>query len=122
MPTAFTLAGSFDFPPDDGEPVAKRPYSQSGSFNSKSEQDLILTGAGTQAVGFGSIAGVVAALIEVAPTSSAPVIIHINGGTDDIEIAPGGFLAYSNPVPGTPITSMDVVYTMDARVQIRLLG
>lgn len=122
MPTAFALAGSLDFPPDDGEPSAKRPYSQSGSFTAKSEQDLVLTGAGTQAVGFGTITNVLAALIEVASTSAAPVNVRINGGTDDIEIAPGGFLAYSNPVPGTGISSMEVVHTMDARVQVRLLG
>lgn len=122
MPTAFSLSGSFNFPADDGEPVAKRPFSQSGNFTAKSEQDLVLTGAGTQAVGFGTITGVSAALIEVASTSAAPINIRINGGTDDIEIAPGGFLAYSNPVPATPITSMEVVYTSDARVLVRLLG
>lgn len=122
MPTAFTLQGSFDYPPDDGEPIAKRPYSQSGNFDSKSEQDLELTGAGTQAVGFGTLVAVKAMVVEVSPSALAPVNLRINGGTDDIEIAPGGFWAYSNPVPSAGITAMDVVHTMDAKVQIRLLG
>jgi len=122
MSTAFSIAGSLDYPPDDGQPIVKRPFSRSGNFNSKMEADLVLAGAGTQSVGFGTITQLKAALIEVDPTSLAPVILHINGGTDPIEIAPGGFWAYSNPAPATPITSMDVVYTMDARVQVRLLG
>lgn len=122
MPTSFTLQGSFDYPPDDGEPIAKRPYSQSGNFDSKSEQDLELTGAGTQAVGFGTLVAVKAMVVEVSPSALAPVNLRINGGTDDIEIAPGGFWAYSNPTPSAGITAMDVVHTMDAKVQIRLLG
>jgi len=123
MSTAFSLQGSFDFPPDDGEPIAKRPFSQSGNFDSKSEPDLILTGAGTHVVGFGTIAALKAAVIEVAPTSLAPVILNFNGGADPVEVSPGGFWAYSNPAPGgSPITAISVVHTMDARVQVRLLG
>lgn len=122
MPTAFSLQGSFDYPPDDGEPIAKRPYSASGSFDSKQEADLQLVGAGTQTVGFGTLPAVKAMVIEVAASSLAPVNIRINGGTDDIEISPGGFWSYSNPAPSAGITAMDVVHTMDAKVQIRLLG
>ncbi len=122
MSIAFALAGSLDYPPDDGEPIVKRPFSISGNYDSKVEEDLQLTGAGTQSVGFGTVTGVKAMLLEVDPASLAPVNLLINGSADPIEVAPGGFVAYSNPVPGSPITSIDVVHTMDARVQIRLLG
>jgi hypothetical protein len=122
MATAFSLQGSFDYPPDDGEPVAKRPYSQSGSFDSKSEQDLDLTGSGTVAVGFGTVAAAKAMVVEVATTSLGPVNLRVNGGSDDIEVAPGGFWAYSNPAPSAGVTSMSIVHTTDARVQVRLLG
>ena len=122
MSTAFVLAGSLDYPPDDGQPVAKRPYSMSGQFDSKAEADLALTGAGTQVVGFGTVAQVKAMLIEVAATSLAPINVRINGSADPVEISPGGFWAYSNPTPAVPIASMEIDYTMDARVQLRLLG
>lgn len=122
MPTAFALAGSLDYPPDDGQPVAKRPFSQSGNFDSKAEGDLILSGAGSHTVGFGTVNMAKGVLIEVSPTSQAPVNLRFNGGTDDFEIAPGGFLAYSNPVPVAGIEQMEIIHTMDARVQYRLLG
>lgn len=122
MATAFSLSGTLDYPPDDGEPIVGRPFSQSGNFDSKSEADLVLTGAGTQSVGLGTVPAVKALLIEVDPTAQAPVNVRVNSGTDDIEIAPGGFWAYSNPVPSAGITALDIVHTMDARVLVRLLG
>lgn len=122
MPTAFTMQGSLDYPPDDGQPIVKRPYSQTGNFSSKSEEDLELVGAGTQVVGFGTLVGVKAMLIEVDPTSLASVNLLINGSADPIEVSPGGFVAYSNPVTSAPITSLSIVHTMNARVQVRLLG
>ncbi len=122
MATAFTLTGSLKYPPDDGQPVAERPFSQSGQFDSKQESDLMLVGAGTHIVDFGTVATAKALLIEVAPTSLAPINLNFNGGSDDVEIAPGGFLAFSSPVPSTGITDVSIDYTMDARVQIRVLG
>lgn len=122
MPVAFTFAGSLDYQPDDGQPVAKRAFSQSGNFDSKQESDLVLTGAGTHVVDFGTLAAAKALLIEVAPTSLAPVNLNFNGGADDIEIAPGGFLALSSPTPATGISDLSIVYTMSAGVKIRILG
>lgn len=121
MPTPFSLQGTFVYPPDDGQPIATRAFSQSGNFTHKSEQDLQLVGAGTKAVGFGTITALKAALIEVDPTSLAPVNVRINGGTDDIELSPGGVWAYSNPSPASPITAITLVHTDNARVQVRLL-
>lgn len=122
MATPFSLQGSFTYPPDDGQPVATRAFSQSGNFSHRSESDYSLTGVGTQVVSLGSLPAVKAALIEVAPTSLAPVIVTFNGGTDPVEIAPGGFLAYSNPTPSAGITALSIDYTNTTRVQVYLLG
>jgi hypothetical protein len=122
MPTPFTLSGVFTYPPDDGQPDAKRDFTNTGNFDSKCEKDLDLVGAGTEAVGFGTVLAAKALIIEVAATAQAPVNIRINGGTDDIEIAPGGFLAYASPVAVAGITALDIVYTMNAKVKVRILG
>lgn len=122
MATAFSIAGELNYPPDDGQPVGKRVFSQSGNFDSKAESDLVLSGAGTHDVGFGTVEMAKAILIEVAATALAPINVLINGGTDEVEIAPGGFLAYSNPDPDVGIESLSIVHTMDAKVQIRILG
>lgn len=122
MATAFALSGSFDYPPDDGQPVAKRPFSQSGTFTSKQEADLVLTGSGGQIVEFGTVGMAKAISIEVASTSLAPVNVRFNGGSDSLEIAPGGFLVYASPAPTAGIDQLNIVYSMDARVLVRVLG
>lgn len=123
--TPFTLSGSFDYPPDDGQPIAARDYSVSNSFESKKEGDYVLSGAGTQVVDFGTVAKAKAFLIEVDPDTSpsaAPINVTINGGTDQWEISPGGFIAYASPVPSVGITSMSIAHTVSAKVRVRLLG
>jgi hypothetical protein len=122
MSTAFALQGSLTYPPDDGQPKATRSFSTSGQFDHKAESTYLLTGAGTQSVDLGTMPAVKAALIEVDPTSDAPVNIRINGGLDSQEISPGGFWAYSNPAPSVGVTELDILHTMDARVQVYLLG
>jgi hypothetical protein len=122
MSTPFSMSGVFTYPPDDGQPVATRDFSQSGQFNSKSEEDLVLVGAGTISVGFGTVAMAKAVLIEVAATASAPIEVKLNGGTDVLEISPGGFWAYSSPAPSVGITALDIDYTADAKVKVRILG
>lgn len=122
MPIPYSLQGSFIFPPDDGQPTATRSFSISGQFASKNESIYILTGSGTLAVNLGTIAAVKAALIEVDPGSLAPVNVRINAGVTSQEISPGGFMAYSNPSPSAGVTAISILYTMDARVQVYLLG
>lgn len=122
MPTPFSFQGTLVYPPDDGQPEATRDFSQSGNFDSKCEKDLSLVGAGTETVGFGTVSAAKAILIELAADALAPVNINVNGGTDNIELAPGGFLAFSSPVPVVGITTFDIVYTMNAKVKVRILG
>ena len=125
--TPFTFAGALRYPPNGGEAVADRPYSVQSSFDSNADYRLVLPGAGTISVSFGTIAaaGVKALLVEVEADTSptaAPVNFVINGGDEPIEISPGGFLAFSSPKPVAGITSLDVTATAAAVVKIWLLG
>lgn len=122
MTTPYTYQGTLVYPPDDGQPDAIRDFSVAGQFGSKCEKDLELVGAGTETVSFGTVVAAKAILIEVAADALAPVNINFNGGSDDIEIAKGGFLAFSSPVPVAGITTFDIVHTMDAKVKVRILG
>jgi hypothetical protein len=120
MPTPFSLAASLTYPPDDGQPAAIRDFSGSGNFDSKVEAELDLSGAGTQSVDMGTVANAKVVLIEVAPDSTnlAPVNVNINGGTDNVEISPGGSWLYHNPSPTTGISAIDIVYTDAKKVKV----
>lgn len=125
MSTAYTYSGQLNYPPDSGQPAADRAFSISGNFDAKSVVELELTGAGTQVVDFGSIAAPGAAVVLVkhdADASGSPIQLRFNGGSDDIELAPGGFLAYSSPVPATGITALSVIHTAVAHVRIWILA
>ncbi len=122
MPTQFAISGKLSYPPDDGQPSADRPFSQSGSFDSKVEADLNLSGAGTHVVDFGTIGEAKVVQVEVAADAAAAVNLRFNGSTDNVELGPGGFLAYCNPAPGTGVSYLSIVHTNTARVQVRLLS
>jgi hypothetical protein len=127
MSTPFTLSGTLQLPPDLGVPNTNIPFSTSSGFDSRSEAEYNFVGAGTKVVDFGTITspGAKAILIEVDPNATAtPVLVQFNGGgaPGQVEIAPGGFIAYANPVPLTGITSVSIVYSTNVRVRIRLLG
>lgn len=122
MSTAYSFSGSLLYPPDSGQPSATRAFSNSGSFDSKVEYELVLTGAGTKVVDFGSIAKAKAILVEVASSSLAPVKVKLSGGTDQHEIAPGGFLSFGSPTPVVGITGLSIVHTDDAKVGVYILG
>lgn len=129
-PTPFTLQGFLRFPPDDGAADADRSFSYQGTFTHKVEYDLILTGAGTVALDFGTLVadGAKAIQIEVAEADAgdtkAPVNFQHNGAgaPANIEVAQGGFLAYANPAPSAGILSLSVVHTQNAKVKVWILG
>ena len=121
MAKSFTFSGTLSYPPDAGQPSADRDFSQSGSFNSKIEAELDLTGAGTQVVDFGSATKPKAILVEVRADSAAPVNLRWSGGAEDMEVAPGGFVAISSPSPSTGITALSIVHTDAAKVDVYIL-
>jgi hypothetical protein len=126
--TPFTLSGALALPPDTGQPQVSIPFSGSQNFKTKASGVFNLTGAGTQAVDFGTIpaAGIKALLVEVDPDASgslAAIILAINGSaTGKIEVTPGGFLAYFNPAPAAGITALDLEHTTANCVRVWLLG
>ncbi len=127
MPTPFTLSGSLALPPDTGQPIGQIPFSGSASFESKADLEFNITGAGTQVVPFGSVGapGAKGILVEVdASSNGAPVQLRFNAGDADgqLEVAPGGFLAFFSPVPATGITALSIVSTTANRVRVRVLG
>lgn len=126
--TPFTLAGSLKYPPNGGEAVADRPFSVQSSFTSKAEYAYKFSGSGTKSVNFGTIdtTGVKALLIEVEPDSSPsamPIMVTVNGGTEPIEISPGGFMCMASPNPtSSGVLALDIAWTTAASVKIWLLG
>jgi len=125
MSTPFTFSGSLYYPPDVGLAMAAQPFGLTGSFESKNEQELNITGAGTITVSFGTLGdpGAKGLLIEVDPSGvNALIIVNINGGTDNIEISPGGFMALGSPSPVDGITELDIVSTTANKVRIRIIG
>jgi hypothetical protein len=123
MATPFSLSGLLVYPPDDGQPNASRDLSGSGSFSSKVEAELNLVAPGTTVVGMGTIANARVVLVEVGVLASnpAPINVRLNGGTDDIEISPGGSWLYYNPTPTNGISAISVTNTDSKRVKVTIL-
>lgn len=122
---AFNLTGQLQSPPDEGAPPVAIAFGVAGQAQSEEGGRLTLTGSGTKTIAFGSIGspGAKAVLIEYLPTSSgAPITVKFNGGTDELEISPGGFFALGNPVPVDGITALTIVYSSDCQVRVKLLG
>lgn len=126
MAVPFTLTGSLSFPPDDGVAPAERLISAVGSFESKAEFTLKLTGTGTQVVHFGTIDtnGAKAVQIEVDVGAVAPVLVRFNGSvTGGLQLSAGGGFTYANPTPDTDgVLSMEIDHTDAATVKVTVLG
>ena len=130
----FTFSGALARPPIPSAAQTNIPIpvaAYSSQFTTKSEDVLVLTGAGTQAVDMASLsaAGAKFMSVELGTTNAsgqptaAPVNVRVNGGTDDIELSAGGFLIFGSPNPtASGILSLSLVYTQDAIVTVRVYG
>jgi hypothetical protein len=120
MALALTLS------PDDGQPVAPRDYAFSGTFEHKQEFKMELSGASTTAVGFGTIpaSGAKVLWLEyLLNTTGLPVLnVRFNGGSEDIELSPGGILVKSSPSPAAGFTSLSLIHTAGGTVRGTLLA
>ena len=119
MPIAipFTITAGLSFSPDGVAAVCPHDLSASGSFDEKDDDQFNLTGAGNVIVTLK--AAVKALQISVDASSTAAVVnIRVNGGTDDIEIAPGGHMQVFNPVPVVGITSIEIIHTTSNVVKV----
>ena len=97
--------------------VCPHDLSAAGSFDEKDDDQFNLTGSGSVTV---TLKGPVKALqISIdASSTAAPINVRINGGTDDIEISPGGHMQVHNPVPSVGITSVEIIHTTANVVQV----
>jgi hypothetical protein len=122
----FSLNGVLQYPSDDDDNPADQSFSYTGSFDSEAKFRLVLSGAGTKAVSFGTIDtnGAKALRIEVNVGALAPVMIRFNGSaTGGVQLSAGGILICANPTPDTDgILSMEVDYTDAAVVKVSVLG
>ena len=134
MSTPFTFTGVLSRPSAAGQPNCQIPLplqALQSSFDTKSEDEYILTGAGTKAVDMASIAATGAKFFSIevgtlnagGQPAAAAVMVRANGGSDDWELAPGGFIIFSSPTPtALGILSLDLVHTLDALVTVRVYG
>jgi len=127
MATPLTLSGELQVPPDQGQPNAPIPFSVSTSFDSKVDDELNLSGAGSKVIDFGTIAspGAKIVLIEVDPSATAsPIQIRVNGGgaSGQTELSPGGFWAYASPTPLAGITALEIIFITNVKVRVRAFG
>ena len=125
MTTPFAFVGSLLIPADPSLPQDPIPFQMSGQFLSENAQTLNLTGAGSKTVPFGTVgsAGLSGLLIKVDPSGSGqPVLVTVNGGTQPIEVSPGGFLAVGSPSPVVGITAITIAYTTANVVRLWALG
>jgi len=119
----FSVLGTLTFPPDEGQQQVSLAFGLSNQFTSVLDMRLALTGAGTTVVPFGSVATAKLLLVEFeAASGAAPINLLINGGTDEIELSPGGLLLLASPTPQSGVAGLSIVRTTDAVVRVRLLG
>lgn len=123
--TPFAFAGTLQIPGDSSLPQDPIPFGMNSQFGSENKQVLNLTGSGTKAFPFGTVggSGLNGLLIKVDPNATAqPVMVTINGGTQPLEISPGGFLAVGSPTPSSGITAITITWTSANVVRIWGLG
>jgi hypothetical protein len=123
----YTLSAIATLPPDDGQPVGNRDIVASGSFTHKVESELVISGAGTTVVSFGTIPSTGAKLVlveyPVTTPSDPPITVVVNGSSPGIPISAGGGIVLSSPNPsGSGITAMSIVATGAGTVKVTLLA
>ena len=122
----FTLQASLVLAPDDGQPNATIDYSFGGQFEHKVVQKLELSGTGSHTVGFGTVGspGAKAIFLEYlnnAASGLSPVQLTVNGGSDTIEVSPGGCFLYCNPTAASGITGMAIAHTSACTIRVSIL-
>ncbi len=126
MSTPYSVSGAFSYPADASLPADAIALTGAGSFDHEASAVLKLTGTGTKTVDMGTIpsAGAKALLVKV-DANSVPgltVLVAINGGTQPVEIAAGGFLFLSNPVPASGVATVSLTHSGSCTVRVWALG
>lgn len=121
------FAGTFQTPPYTGQPECPVPLNFTGQYTRKTVQRFELSGTGSDSVDLSNLPAEGAKLIvvQVDPDSSPaaqPVQFQINGGTDNLELSPGSFLAYGNAKPVAGVTQLDLDHTSDVCLWVWAYG
>lgn len=125
MATPFTFVGALNLPGDPSLPQQPIPFNGSSQYDSRADFEFNFTGAGTQAVPFGTVggAGAKGLFVVVESTLNAgAVLFTFNSGTEMREVSPGGFFVHFSPTPAAGITAMSFQYTASGKVKVWVLG
>ena len=124
-PQPFAFQGSFQLAADPSLPVDGIPFNVNGQFVASAEGVANLSGTGTYAGPFGSVAGVGAKGLLIrydTQPGAANVLVTINGGSQALEISPGGFIVWFNPAPAAGALSVSIAYTASCQLRLWVLG
>lgn len=125
-PQPVSFAGALSLQADQSLPADPIPYNFTGQYTQLQDSLLNLSGSGTENVPFGSIAGAgaIGLLISYPPgqVGSSAVLVTINGGSEPLEISPGGMIAWFNPTPGAGVTTCSIEYLTSCQLRVRVLG
>ena len=128
MTTPLSIQATLGTPPVEGQPDCPFPVSFAAQYDHLVKNRFTFTGAGSKSVDFGSLAGVgaKAICITVDPDTSLsaqPVLVTVNGGTEPLEISPGGFQLFGSPKPtAAGIISLDIVYATSVKMYVWIFG
>lgn len=124
QPVAFN--GALNLSADQSLPQEPIPFNFLGQYTQLQDSLLTLSGSGTEDVPFGSITtpGALGLLITYPAnqTGAAPIYVTVNGGSQPLEITPGGLLVWFNPSPETGLISCSIEYATSCQVRVRVLG
>lgn len=119
----FTVSGTLQYPPDEGQQQVSLPFGLSNSYTSLLDVKLNLTGTGTKTVPFGSVDAAKLLLVEYeAAQGQQPVLLTFNAGSDELEISSGGLLLLVSPTPQAGVSALTLAHTSAATVRVRILG
>jgi hypothetical protein len=124
-PQPFSFAGALQLAADQSLPTDPIPFNSASQFVTLANTVLNLVGAGTQEVDFGSVVspGAKGLFIRYDPqVGGLPVLCTINGGSQPLELTPGGFIAWMDPTPAAGAISLSLVFTASCQVRVWVLG
>jgi hypothetical protein len=123
MPTSipFTVSAGLTFSPDGVATESPHALSATGSFDQKDDDQVSLSGSGSVVLTLKGQAKALQISVDASATAS-PILVNVNGGSDDIEISPGGFMEVYNPVPSAGITAITITHTTANVVRVVALA
>jgi hypothetical protein len=125
-PQPFAFAGTLQLAADQSLPQDPIPFNVSSQYVALQKSLLSLTGTGTVNVPFGSISAPgakgLAIRYDSGQVGAAAVQVTINGGSQPLEVTPGGFIVWINPTPAAGVTAVSIAYTASCQLNVWVLG